>query len=473
MAKASLLHIADLVVDQPLFLLPEKLGIIAEVLKGRIGLDGDIPGEAVRSLSPEAAALAAPVLFEGPQASRFEGDSLDRDEAGKVVGIMPYRRTAEGVGIITITGALINRGAWVGASSGKTSYEGIAFQLKMAAADKKTKAIVLDLESPGGQAIGAMETAALVRSVCDEKPVHAFVNGMAASAAYAIASGAKTVTSIPSGLSGSIGVVMLHADFSRALDREGITPTIIHSGAHKADGNPYQPLSGPVRADLQEECDKFYAQFLATVAAGRGKRCTVAMARATEARTFIGADGVAAGLVDEIGSFSELVGALAKSGARSRGMKGKMSMSKIYDEDDLAAAQAKGQREGDAEGYARGVKDGEARGRDAAKAEGVDEGKKAGAAEGASAERARIKAIVESDAAKGRASSALHLALNTSLSADEAAAALAGVGLDTPSAGVGSPIGARAAQTIVDTGQKSAGGSLWAKAVEKVNARIH
>ena len=148
--------------------------------------------------------------------------------------------------MITITGSLVNRGAWIGANSGLTSYEGIKKQLADAVADDRVKAIVLDIESPGGLAVGAFETAAAVRDALAVKPVTAIVNGMAASAAYAIASGAGKIVSIESGISGSIGVRLIHLDNSRKLDREGVTPTIISAGDGKADANPFQPLTGEV-----------------------------------------------------------------------------------------------------------------------------------------------------------------------------------------------------------------------------------
>lgn len=275
-------HLADRVINRPLLILPEKLAIIAQVLSGRIAIDA-------RTLSPDA--------------SRFTGSSREGQ---------PYRVTGGGVAVITITGSLVNRGAWVGASSGLTSFEGIGHQLQSAARDPKVKSIILDIESPGGEAVGAMETASLVRTVNAAKPVYASINGMACSAAYAIASGARAIVSIPSGLAGSIGVVMLHADVSRALDKAGVTPTLVHAGARKTDGNPYEPLSNDVRASLQAEVDKYYSLFLATVAAGRGQRLSATAARATEARTFIGADAKAAGLVDEIATFDELLTAVEK-----------------------------------------------------------------------------------------------------------------------------------------------------------------
>lgn len=291
---SNLVHVADRLLNTPLLLLPSKAETILAVLAGRIGVNG----------------------FE---ASRFEGEEPPQTDANG--NPKPYRsepfNLSNGVAIITVTGSLVNRGAWVGASSGLTSYEGVQHQLKRAAVHPEVASILLDLHSPGGEAVGAFETAALVREVDKSKPVTALVNGMAASAAYAIASGAGQIVTTETGVSGSIGVVLLHADYSRRLANEGITPTLIFAGAHKVDGNPFEPLSDSVENDLQAEVDSFYSAFLNTVAAGRGARLTADKARATEARTMIGAAAVAAGLADRVGSFESVLADLSRGARRT------------------------------------------------------------------------------------------------------------------------------------------------------------
>lgn len=225
-------------------------------------------------------------------------------------GELPFTMTADGTAVISILGPLSNRG-WFG-----SSYAGVQAQLAAARGNAAVKSVLLDIESPGGQAAGAPETAAAVRSLAAAKPVVALVNGMAASAAYLIASGAGRIVTTPSGLSGSIGVAILHADFSRALDKAGITPTIIFAGARKADGRPYAPLSDRARTDLQREVDQLYGLMVESVAAGR-KHLSATAIRATEARVFLGADAVKAGLADEVGTFeSALAAAVASRRAR-------------------------------------------------------------------------------------------------------------------------------------------------------------
>lgn len=302
---SNLVHVADRLLNTPLLLLPSKAETILAVLSGRIGVN-DI--EANR--------------FEGDQPPQRDKDgNTKRNMFGEPVG-EPFK-LSNGVAIITVTGSLVNRGAWVGASSGLTSYEGVQHQLKRAAAHVDVKEILLDLHSPGGEAVGAFETAAMVREINAGKRVTALVNGMAASAAYAIASGAGEIVTTETGVSGSIGVVLLHADYSRRLANEGITPTLIFAGAHKVDGNPFQPLTDSVQGDLQAEVDAFYTAFLNTVAAGRGARLTVEKARATEARTMIGSAAVDAGLADRVGSFESVLRSLSSRAAgRTTSQKG-------------------------------------------------------------------------------------------------------------------------------------------------------
>lgn len=255
------------------------------------------------AIRPESLSALLQANAMAPSASRFVGVQQ---------GGAPYRMTDGGTAVITIAGALINRAAILGEHWGISSYEGLGHKIGTAGRDPKVHAIILDLDSPGGEAIGAFEAAALIRAVDQAKPVFAIANGMAASAAYALASGCRAIIATPSAIVGSIGVVALHADFSRALDKAGITPTFIHAGAHKVDGNPYAPLSAEVRADLQAEIDRFYSLFLTAVEAGRGDRLTAEAARKTEARTYIGADAQRVGLVDEIGTFAELLGEAEK-----------------------------------------------------------------------------------------------------------------------------------------------------------------
>ena len=206
----------------------------------------------------------------------------------------------DGIAVIEVSGVLVHRGAWIGQSSGQTSYEGIAAQLAAAVADSAVRGIALEIDSFGGEVAGVFDLADAIRAARASKPVQAFVAEHAFSAGYALASQATSIILPRTGAVGSIGVVVMHADLSGQLSDDGVTVTLIHSGAHKVDGNPYGPLPDPVRARIQGEIDSIRTLFAQTVAAGRGRRLPAEAALATEADCYRGADAVAAGLADAV-----------------------------------------------------------------------------------------------------------------------------------------------------------------------------
>lgn len=214
-------------------------------------------------------------------------------------GQSPYA-LLDGIAVIEVSGVLVHRGSWIGESSGQTSCEGIAAQLAAAAADPLVRGIALEIDSFGGEVAGIFDLADRVRAARTAIPVWAFVAEHAFSAAYALASQADRIVLPRTGAVGSIGVVVMHADLSGQLSDAGVTVTLIHSGAHKVDGNPYQALPDTVRARIQAEVDGIRTLFAETVAAGRGRRLTADAALATEAECYRGAEAVAAGLADEV-----------------------------------------------------------------------------------------------------------------------------------------------------------------------------
>ncbi len=214
-------------------------------------------------------------------------------------GEAPYP-VVDGIAVIEISGVLIYRGGWIGQSSGQTSYEGIAAQIDAAASDSSVRGLALEIDSFGGEVAGVFDLADRIRAIRASKPVWAFVAEHAFSAGYALASQADRILLPRTGAVGSIGVVVMHADLSGELDQDGVRVTLIHSGRHKVDGNPYQPLPDAVRDDIQREIDVLRFLFTETVAAGRAERLSQEAALATEATTYRGVDAVAAGLADEV-----------------------------------------------------------------------------------------------------------------------------------------------------------------------------
>ena len=214
-------------------------------------------------------------------------------------GDAPYP-VVDGIAVIEISGVLIHRGGWIGQSSGQTSYEGIAAQIEAAASDPSVRGVALEIDSFGGEVAGVFDLADQIRALRRDKPVWAFIAEHAFSAGYALASQADRILIPRTGTVGSIGVVVMHADLSSKLDQDGIRVTLIHSGQHKVDGNPYEALPEAVRDEIQRESDVLRVLFAETVAAGRGGQLSQDGALATEAATYRGGDAVAAGLADEV-----------------------------------------------------------------------------------------------------------------------------------------------------------------------------
>jgi signal peptide peptidase SppA len=214
-------------------------------------------------------------------------------------GNAPYP-IVDGIAVIEIAGVLIHRGGWIGQSSGQTSYEGIVTQIEAAASDPAVRGIALEIDSFGGEVAGVFDLADRIRAIRGSKPVWAFVAEHAFSAGYALASQADRILLPRTGAVGSIGVVVMHADLSGQLDQDGVRVTLVHSGQHKVDGNPYEPLPENVRDDIQREIDVLRFLFAETVSAGRAGRLSQDAALATEAATFRGTDAIATGLADEV-----------------------------------------------------------------------------------------------------------------------------------------------------------------------------
>lgn len=172
-----------------------------------------------------------------------------------------------------------------------------------AAADDDIECVVLNINSPGGSVTGVPESAARVAALAEKKEVRAFVDSMACSAAYYIASQADKITAAPSAILGSIGVYMATMDATRAAEMEGYKVELITAGKFKAMGSPFKPLSDEERGMLQSSVNSLHADFKEAVRSGRrgpterGGHQTV-LDSAMEGQWFDGKSALQARLVD-------------------------------------------------------------------------------------------------------------------------------------------------------------------------------
>lgn len=293
-------HLAARVFSTPLLIHPQKLdAIIAGIGPRLLGL----PGGA--QLVAERAELAGAQLLPAELFSTKKGVRADGQR---------YLVT-DGVAVIRAHGALVHRSRLEADSSYLLGYNELAMQVEEAMADRSVHAVLLNFDSPGGEAQGAFEFADRLAALRGQgKRIVAMADGMAASAAYLAAAAADEIVLTPTAYVGSIGVVMRHVDFSQAMATDGIKVTPIYAGAHKVDGNPYEPLPAAVRADMQAEIDGLYEMFVQSVATHR--RMDPTAVRQTQARVYRGAAALAAGLADRLGTTDQVITELAAQRTR-------------------------------------------------------------------------------------------------------------------------------------------------------------
>ena len=271
-------HLAARLFGVPLAIHRPKLDVILAVLGPRVGLSD----------------LAAAPGYTPPQ----------RDSSA-TSGSPP------GVAVIPIHGTLVRRTVGLEAESGLTSYTGLAAQLDAAIGNPAVSAILLDIDSPGGESGGVFDLADRIRAASQIKPVWAVANDMAFSAAYALASAASRVFVSRTGGVGSIGVIAMHVDQSEKDAQDGVHYTAVFAGDRKNDLNPHEPISSEAHAFLKAEVNRIYGLFVETVA--RHRRIEASAVRDTEAGLFFGQAAVAMGLADAIGTFDEALAQLLAS----------------------------------------------------------------------------------------------------------------------------------------------------------------
>jgi signal peptide peptidase SppA len=225
----------------------------------------------------------------------------------------PPERQVNRVAILPLFGTIFPRANIMTDVSGATSAESFGNQFTELIQDPNVDAIILDVDSPGGQVDGIDELATKIFQARGTKPIVAIANYTMASAAYWIGSAADQVIVSPSADVGSIGVFAVHEDMSKALDREGVKMSIIKRGKYKAEGNPYEPLTEEARAAIQSRVDEIYDGFINTVARNRGVTPATVRDSFGEGRTVSARQAVELGMADRIGTLQETIDQLLGS----------------------------------------------------------------------------------------------------------------------------------------------------------------
>jgi signal peptide peptidase SppA len=215
------------------------------------------------------------------------------------------------VATVPVHGVLVRRAGQIAPDSTPLqSYESVGRILRAAQADNRVGGVLLDIDSPGGEAGGVFDLARVIRQAGQLKPIWAMANDDALSAAYVLASAADRIWSTQTAALGSLGVVALHADQSAFDAAEGIKYTYLYRGARKIDANPHGPLSDEGQQAIQGEVDRLYDKLVDIVAEHRG--ITPGRIRNQEAAVYFGENATGAGLVDQIGTFEQAHAAFAQ-----------------------------------------------------------------------------------------------------------------------------------------------------------------
>lgn len=215
-----------------------------------------------------------------------------------------------GVAILSVSGALTYEETMIGALCGMTSYQGLLTSMERAI-EEGYKTALLDINSGGGEAYGVFETAKQLRKLADDNDIKliAYVDGVAASAAYGLATAAHEVISNPSSDVGSIGVVVRLINDNEMLKKVGISQTYIFAGDNKIPFNEDGEFTENFLSDIQGKVDTLYSSFVSHVASFRN--ISEEVVKGTEASVFDADEALNLGLIDKVMERSEFADYLA------------------------------------------------------------------------------------------------------------------------------------------------------------------
>lgn len=269
----------------------------------------------------DLAPFSGTLLACEPSAWRGYRSTLDAIASGRVQiaapsAARPSRTPRQGtVGVIPVRGYLTDHSSWLSDALSWSTYDSIGTAADQCAADPDIAAVVIDVDSGGGDVLGCQECADRIWNLAQVKPVVGYINAYAASAAFWCVSQANRLLMMPSGQAGSVGVLAIHTSFAGANLMDGIEVSYITSSAapYKAELNPDTALGDAAREYQLKQCNDYHAAFAAAVA--RGRRTSVAQVQ----RDFGGgrvkgsADAVASGMV--CGLESTLLGVISRAAA--------------------------------------------------------------------------------------------------------------------------------------------------------------
>jgi protease-4 len=208
------------------------------------------------------------------------------------------------IGVIPIEGAITNS-------------ETVVSQLVEFTKDRRVKAIILRVNSPGGGVAPSQEIYREILKTRENKKIVASMGTVAASGGYYVASGAHKIVASPGTLTGSIGVLMEFVRFQELMEKIGVDVEVLKSGEFKDIGSPHRKLTEQEKEMIQALVFDIQNQFVEAVAQGRNLPMEE-VREIADGRIISGSQGLELGLVDQLGNFRDAVD-LAKSMAGIKG----------------------------------------------------------------------------------------------------------------------------------------------------------
>lgn len=215
------------------------------------------------------------------------------------------------VAVIPVHGPLFRHASLFSAISGAASYEDLRKDLQAALDDKSVRAILLDVNSPGGEVDGCNELADFIHDARGTKPIWSYVGGLGASAACWLMTASDRIVIAETGMAGSIGVRSALVDDAKAEEQRGLRTVHIISSQSPAKRD--KPIDDDVVARAQAKADELAAIFIGRVAKYRGVTPERVIAKFGGGDVLIGQSAVEAGLVDAIGTFEGALAELTES----------------------------------------------------------------------------------------------------------------------------------------------------------------
>jgi capsid assembly protease len=266
------------------------------------------------------AALAQPWAITKPALQAMTHHALN-GTPGDPPSANPERRVMsvrDGVAIIPVNGVLCR------ASDLDFNYRGydlatyarIAIDVHAALDSREVHSLLLTFDSPGGQISGMQECALQIRAAAAVKPVWGHIDGEAASAAYGLIAATQRISASPMAMAGSLGAIIGMYDFSEYFKQMGITEyEFISSVSPHKNPDPGTPMG---REDYTALVDTFGTVLIEHIASLRAVTSATVLANYGQGRMLIGADALAAGLVDVLSTFDETHAAMVAAQQTSR-----------------------------------------------------------------------------------------------------------------------------------------------------------